>query len=198
MSGTGGTVMNPDYSGDNHYDTLTVKFKEIPKLPEFTELTMKRKDPPEGSLIDLTESPQKKRTNKSSLDLDNFVDLTESPIKIPLHSDTEVGSISQSEDERFSFISGATEPLDTMTNALREAEETDAEVKETSVTESNEPDLDPEYAEELIEQYLRPSILFPTFLLPNVKAKRCNFLPQNIDGNKYYMVKCSIKNYSKK
>ena len=31
-----------------------------------------------------------------------------------------------------------------------------------------------------------------------MKAKRCNFLPQNIDGNKYYKVKCSIKNYSKK
>ena len=34
---------------------------------------------------------------KSSVDVDEFVDLTESPMKIPAHSDTEVGSVSQSE-----------------------------------------------------------------------------------------------------
>ena len=105
---------------------------------------------PEGGFIDLTESPLKKRTDKSTLDLDDFVDLTESPMKIPPQSDTEVGSVSQSEDERFSFISEATEPLDTITDALREAEETDAETEETSVTDMNELDLDPDQAEELI------------------------------------------------
>ena len=119
---------------------------------------------PDGGFIDLTESPLKKRTNKSFPDLDDFVDLTESPMKIPPQSDTEVGRASQSEDERFSFISEATEPLDSITDALKEAKETDAEAEETSVTESNEPDLDPEHAEELIQQYLRPSTLFPTFL----------------------------------
>ena len=56
--------------------------------------------------------------------------------------------------------------------------------------------LDPEYGEELLEQYLRP--IFPTFLFKNVKAKKYNFLPPNIDGNKYYKVKCTVKNYSKK
>ena len=84
-------------------------------------------------------------------------------MKIPVQSDTEVGSVSQSEDERFSYISEATEPLDTITDALKEAEETDAEGEETSVTESNEPDLDPEHAEALIEQYLRPSTLLLHF-----------------------------------
>ena len=102
--------------------------------------------------------------DKSSLDLDAFVDLTESPMKIPAQSDTEVGSFSQSEDERFSYISEASEPLDTITDALKEVDETDAEAEETSVTESNEPDLDPEHAEQFIEQYLRPSTLFPIFL----------------------------------
>ena len=119
-------------------------------------------------------------------------------MKIPPQSDTEVSSVSQSEDERFSFICEATEPLDTITDALREAEDTDAETEETSVTDMNELDLDPEQAEELIQQYLRPSTIFPTFLFRNVKAKRCIFLPQNIDGNTYYKVKCTIKNYSKK
>ena len=41
LSGTGGTAMNPDYTGDNHYDALTVKFKEIPKLPSLDEPTTK-------------------------------------------------------------------------------------------------------------------------------------------------------------
>ena len=41
----------------------------------------------------------KKRSQKSQLNLDEFVDLTESPMKIPAYSDTELGSYSQSEDE---------------------------------------------------------------------------------------------------
>ena len=65
-------------------------------------------------------------------------------MKIPPQSDTEVCSVSQSEDETFSFISEATEPLDTITDALNEAQDTDAETEETSVTEMNELDLDPE------------------------------------------------------
>ena len=116
-------------------------------------------------------------------------------MKIPAYSDTELGSYSQSEDERGSFVSEIAEPLDVLTDALKEAEETDAETEET---QSNELDLDPEHAEELVSQYLRPSTIFPTFLFRNVKPKRCNFLPQNLDGNKYYKVKCTIKNYSKK
>ena len=43
LSGTGGTVMNPDYTGDNHYDALTVKFTEMPKLPSLDDPTIKRK-----------------------------------------------------------------------------------------------------------------------------------------------------------
>ena len=37
LSGTGSTAGNHDYTGDNHYDALMVKFKQLPKLPEFTE-----------------------------------------------------------------------------------------------------------------------------------------------------------------
>ena len=137
----------------------------------------------------------KKRSQKSQLNLDEFVDLTESPMKIPAYSDTELGSYSQPEDERGSFVSEIAEPLDVLTDALKEAEETDAETEET---QSNELDLDPEHAEELVSQYLQPSTIFPTFLFRNAKLKRCNFLTQNLDGNKYYKVKCTIKNYSKK
>ena len=41
LSVTGGTAMNPDYTGDNHYDALTGKFKEMPKLPSLDEPTTK-------------------------------------------------------------------------------------------------------------------------------------------------------------
>ena len=44
--------MNPDYTGDNHYDALTVKFKEIPKLQSLDEPTTKQKEPERG-FIDL-------------------------------------------------------------------------------------------------------------------------------------------------
>ena len=115
-----------------------------------SEPPMKRKDPHE-SIIDLTTSPMKKRSQKSQLNLDEFIDLTESPMKIPVYSDTELGSYSQSEDERGSFVSEIAEPLDVLTDALKEAEETDAETEET---QSNELDLDREHAEELVSQYL--------------------------------------------
>ena len=31
---TGGTAMTKDYTGDNHYDALTVKFNESPTIPD--------------------------------------------------------------------------------------------------------------------------------------------------------------------
>ena len=153
----------------------------------------KRREAPE-SHIDLTTSPLKKRLQKSLLQYEEFVDLTESPVKFPVYSDTELFTQSQSEDETGSFISEFAEPLDIITDALKEAEQTDAETEERD----DEAEMETEYDEELINQYLRPSTIFPTFLFRNIKAKRCNFLPQNIDGIKYFKVKCSIKNYSKK
>ena len=108
-----------------------MKFKQLPQLPEFTEPSEKRKNPEEGSsFIDLTEPPLKKRMGKSSVDVDEFVDLTESPMKIPAHSDTEVGSVSQSEDERASCISAFAEPIDVTTSG----EDTDVEETQESYT----------------------------------------------------------------
>ena len=136
----------------------------------------------------------KKRSQKSQLEYEEFVDLTESPVKFPAYSDTELFTQSQSEDETGSFVSEFAEPIDVITDALKEAEQTDVETEERD----DEAEMETEYDEELINQYLRPSTIFPTFLFRNIKPKRCNFLPQNIDGSKYFKVKCSIKNYSKK
>ena len=159
--------------------------------------------------IDLT-SPLKKRPRLSSIEMDDFVDLTESPVKIPPSSDTEIGGMSQSEDERASFISEFHENIDVISDALREDDETEVLEDEdiaileslsgqmASQRESHELDLHPETGKQLIENYLRPSTVFPTFLFKNVKSKKCHFLPQNIDGNKYYKVKCTVKNYAKK
>ena len=41
LSGTGGTASNHDYTGDNHYDALMLKFKQIPKLPDMSEPAIK-------------------------------------------------------------------------------------------------------------------------------------------------------------
>ena len=85
LSGDGGTALNRDYAGDNHYDALTLKFKKIQKLPDLSEPEQekgdKRKEAPE-SCIDLTTSPLKKRSEKSQLEYEEFVDLTVSS-KIP-------------------------------------------------------------------------------------------------------------------
>ena len=70
---------------------------------------------PDSSFIDLT-SPLKKRPQLSTIDLDDFVDLTESPVKVPANSDTELGGVSQSEDERASFISEFGDPLDVISD----------------------------------------------------------------------------------
>ena len=221
LSGTGGTANNPTYTGDNHYDALTVKFKNFPNVDTESDpfKDCKESEGPEeptastssapSTFIDLT-SPIKKRTTLSSVEVDDFVDLTESPVKIPPHSDTEIGGMSQSEDERGSFISEFAENIDVMTDVLREDEDTEVlEDEDMEFTpskcgeraterESHELDLDPETGKQLIENYLRPSTVFPTNLFRDVRPKKCHFLPQNIDGNKYYKVKCTVKNYAKK
>ena len=223
LSGSGGTPMNPKYTGDNHYDSLTVKFKNLPGIDTETDPFKQCQDPDEpeqpepstssdpstSTYIDLT-SPLKKRPRLSSIEVDEFVDLTESPVKIPPSSDTEIGGMSQSEDERASFISEFHENIDVISGALREDEETeviedeDIEMSESqsgqkaSQKESNELFTDAETGKQIIENYLRPSTVFPTFLFKDVKPKKCHFLPQNIDGNKYYKVRCTVKNYAKK
>ena len=223
LSGSGGTPMNPKYTGDNHYDSLTVKFKNLPGIDTETDPFKQCQDPDEpeqpepstssdpstSTYIDLT-SPLKKRPRLSSIEVDEFVDLTESPVKIPPSSDTEIGGMSQSEDERASFISEFHENIDVISDALREDEETeviedeDIEMSESqsgqkaSQKESNELFTDAETGKQIIENYLRPSTVFPTFLFKDVKPKKCHFLPQNIDGNKYYKVRCTVKNYAKK
>ena len=215
--------MNPKYTGDNHYDSLTVKFKNLPGIDTETDPFKHCQDPDEpeqpepstssdpstSTYIDLT-SPLKKRPRLSSIEVDEFVDLTESPVKIPPSSDTEIGGMSQSEDERVSFISEFHENIDVISDALREDEETeviedeDIEMSESqsgqkaSQKESNELFTDAETGKQIIENYLRPSTVFPTLLFKDVKPKKCHFLPQNIDGNKYYKVRCTVKNYAKK
>ena len=189
LSGTGGTATNKDYTGDNHYDALTVKFKESPTIPD---IDLPEMTEPTEDVIDLT-SPLKKRPRLSSINLDDFVDLTESPMKIPPHSDTEVGGVSQSEDERASFFSDIGEVL----GEGVDDEDTD-EPEASGSWETGELQMDPEEADSLIRQYLRPATIFPTKLFRDVRPKKCNFLPPNIDGNKYYKVKCTAKNYTKK
>ena len=45
--------------------------------------------------------------------------------------------------------------------------------------------VDSENVDEVIEQYLRPSTIFPSFLFRKTKLKKVDFLPHNINGNVY-------------
>ena len=92
--------------------------------------------------------------------MDDFVDLTESPVKIPPSSDTEIRGMSQLEDERASFIS---ENIDVISDALREDKDTeviedeDMEILQSqssqigSQMQSHELVLDPDTGKRLIE-----------------------------------------------
>ena len=83
------------YTGDNHYDALPIKYKNIQSLPPIEEQKDqsekdKSPDEPSSSHIDLT-SGIFKLPVKTSVGVDEFIDLTESPVNLP-------GSMSDKEE----------------------------------------------------------------------------------------------------
>ena len=197
LSGSGGK-----YTGDNHYDALPIKYKNLQSLPPILEYKgnereaeKKRKpDEPSSSYIDLTSGIFKPPAN-TSLHVDEFIDLTQSPVKVPgsfsdtesLYASTEEGSVSTRSDFQ--------ERMESLDEVLSEDGE---EVETESDTQSHVLTLEHENVDEVIEQYLRPSTIFPSFLFKKTKPKKVDFLPHNITGNVYYKVKCTVKNYAKK
>ena len=85
--------------------------------------------------------------------------------------------------------------MDNLDEVLSEAGE---ETETDQDSHSHELTLNCENIDEIIEHYLRPSTIFPSFLFKKTKPKKVDFLPNNINGNVYYKVKCTIKNYTKK
>ena len=132
---------------------------------------------------------------KKSVGVDEFIDLTESPVKLPGSiSDTEEPYAS-TEEESVSARSDLTERIASLDDVLSEAgEDVETEVD----TGSHELNLESENVDEVIELYLRPSTIFPSFLFRKTKPKKVDFLPHNINGNVYYKVRCTLRNYSKK
>ena len=81
------------YTGGNHYDALPVKYKNVAQLPRIEEekgQTEQESNPqqPSTSYIDLT-SGLFKSPSKTSLGVDEFIDLTQSPVKVQGHSVTQ-------------------------------------------------------------------------------------------------------------
>ena len=79
LSGTGGK-----YIGDNHYDALPIKYKNLESLPPIVEQKGESQeeripDEPTTSYIDLT-SGIFKSPGKTSVQVDEFIDLTQSPV----------------------------------------------------------------------------------------------------------------------
>ena len=75
----------------------------------------------------------------------------------------------------------------------------DSESNEISaIPESNQLVIDGIKGDALVQSYLRPGTVFPTFLFKNVQPKSVTFLSPNINGNKYWLVTCSEKDLMKK
>ena len=207
------SIRNPTYTGDNHYDSLVIHYKfldeEQPYEDQPSTSGQQLPEEEEEEVIDLTqiESPSKgdnkvpKRERKISCD--DFIDLTDSPVKVPLsHSDTEAGSTETTDTESISVQSDLNERLEFIQETLDQLKDPDngtddIETDPGPITHHLRLD-DPEREQEIIEQYLRPSTIFPTFLFNRTVPKKVDFLPHNIDGNVYYKVKCTTRNYCKK
>ena len=115
-------------------------------------------------------------------------------MKVPgLISDTEEPYAS-TEEESVSARSDLQESMKSLDDVLSEAGE---DVETEDDTQSHVLTLGSQNVDEVIEQYLRPSTIFPSFLFRKTKPKKVNFLPHNINGNVYYKVKCTPKNYQK-
>ena len=160
-------------------------------------------------IINLTqiESPSKgynklpKREQK--ILCDDYIDLTDSSVKVPLsHSDTEAGSTETTDTESISVQSDFNERMEFIQETLDQLRNSDNETDDIEtdpgpITHHLQLD-DLEKEQEIIEQYLRPSTIFSTFLFSRNVPKKVDFLPHNIDGNEYYKVKCTLRNYCKK
>ena len=74
----------------------------------------------------------------------------------------------------------------------------DSENENNVILETNELVIGGQSGDSLVELYLRPGTVFPTHLFDDVEPKVVNFLPPNINGNKYYHVKCDSRTLSKR
>ena len=180
------------YTGSNHYDALPVKYKNVTQLPRIEE--EKGHSEPSTSYIDLT-SGLFKAPSKTSVGVDEFIDLTQSPVNVPGSlSDTEE-PYGSAEEESLAARSDLQDRMDNLDEVLSEAGE---EIETDQDSHSHEFTLNCENIDQIVQNYLRPSTVFPSFLFNKTKPKKVDFLPNNINGNVYYKVKCTIKNYTKK
>ena len=68
----------------------------------------------------------------------------------------------------------------------------------SAIPDFNELEINGESGQQLVEMYLRPGTVFPEQLFKGITPKCVEYLPHNINGNKYFKVKCSPKDLMKK
>ena len=78
------------------------------------------------------------------------------------------------------------------------SDELQTESRSRAIPETNELVIEGEAGDAIIDSYLRSGTVFPTKLFHSVTPKVVNFLPPNIDGNKFFHVKCNSRNWNKK
>ena len=78
------------------------------------------------------------------------------------------------------------------------SDELQTESRSHAIPETNELVIEGEAGDAIIDSYLRSGTVFPTKLFHSVTPKVVNFLPPNIDGNKFFHVKCKSRNWNKK
>ena len=156
------------------------------------------------------ETPVKKEM-KCIIDVDDMIDLSESPVKYNSEPETEMEDI---ELEKRSIVSDMGLQFDIIKDVMRGCQEEDGSSDTESAQEpvpgtssedirpmnieSNELVIHGETGQAIIKEYLKSGVNFPSNLFNKVVPKTVNFLPPNINGNKYYRVKCTIGDYSKK
>ena len=109
------------YTGGNHYDALPVKYKNVTQLPRIEE--ERGQTEPSTSYIDLT-SGLFNSPSKTYVGVDEFIDLTQSPVKVPGSlSDTEDPYGSAEEEESLAARSDLQYRMDNLDEVLSEAGE---------------------------------------------------------------------------
>ena len=171
---------NPSYTGANHYNSVT-------KIdPTVNFLTCEMGDEPI--------SPLNSNVNAGIVVVD------EQSSSQPLQSESRNYAILEDRVQCASETSQFESQIDAIlgTSEHGSADELQVEEPSNAIPESNELVIEGETGDAIIDSYLRSGTAFPTKLFHSVTPKVVNFLPPNIDGNKFFHVKCNCRNWNKK
>ena len=203
------SACKPSYTGANHHDAVTIISRHIEGKSTCSKCESKEGQVPwiqeekqeneQDCAIDLTQAETPvKRDMKCIIDVDDMIDLTESPVKYNSKPETEIEDI---ELEKRSTVSDMGLQFDINKDAMRGFQEEDGSSDTESAQEpvpgtssedtrpmnieSNELVIHGETGQAISKEYLRSGVNFPSNLFNKVLPKT------------YHRVKCTIGDYSK-